>query len=161
MQVHNKAKGWNTGKSMTNENQMWEAKDKRISFQSLFSSLCELYKGTTPDESLVGDLEKMAYQLNTNLHKKYTYAETSMKPSYKASAYNSKPTNEGETCACGKPREYREGIKNGRKWRAMMCKDKKCTPIWLPNQKDIARANHEDAILEEAQQQFDEYGNPV
>ena len=54
---------------------MWEGRNKMISFQSIFSSLCDLYKSATPCEDLVADIEKMANDVNDRLHKKYAYEE--------------------------------------------------------------------------------------
>lgn len=98
--------------------------------------------------------EDLAYAINGRLHEKYTLEEKTMQPTYKATGYNSKPTKEGENCDCGLPREYREGIKNGKKWRAMFCKKKACKPIWLPNLKDMERSNFEDQLTDESNKQI-------
>jgi len=45
-----------------------ESTSKRISFQSIFSSLCNLYQGGKQDFS---QLEDMAYAINERLHIKY------------------------------------------------------------------------------------------
>lgn len=126
-------------------------KEKRIAFLSIFSSICRTGQIDT----------KTAGEITDNLFKKYPLEEKTM-PTYKATGYNSKPTAEGDTCACGLPREYREGIKDGKKWRAMFCKKKACKPIWLPNLKEMERAKAEDDMQDVANhQQFDEYGNPI
>jgi len=146
---------------------MWEAKDKRISFQSLFSSLCELYKGTTPDGVLVNDLEKMAYELNANLHKKYAYTEKPMTKNITVGkVVNQTGGVEIHPCpVCGKPmnRQYNKKNPKSPDWK---CSDSNCkftkaygggwrkgdyiTGDWDPKPEDLALANHQDAIDDEA-----------
>ena len=50
-----------------------ESTSKRISFQSILSSLCNLYQGGTYDFS---QLEDMAYTINNRLHTAYPCEET-------------------------------------------------------------------------------------
>jgi putative hemolysin len=64
---------------MNNESKMWEAKDKRISFQSLFSTLCGTKGGMALEE--IERIKKIAFDLNEELHAKYpTPAETTFQP---------------------------------------------------------------------------------
>jgi len=53
-------------------NNIWEQKDKRISYQSLFSTLATLYQNGTYDYK---QLSQMAYELNEDLHKRYPTPE--------------------------------------------------------------------------------------
>lgn len=98
-------------------------------------------------------IAEYAFKLNDELYAKYPF--TTMN-NYKPSTYGTKPTREGENCACGVPRMLKEGDKNGKKWRGMFCKNRKCDPIWLPNQREESKAKNEDSILEEANQQEDD-----
>lgn len=121
-------------------NQTDPNKDKRISFLSLYSTLAPI----------VEDAEKKAFELNERLYLKYPITM----PSYKPSKFNSKPTKEGENCACGLPREERRGIKNGKEWRGLFCKRKVCPVIWLPLNKDIDAANNQDSLDDEAHKTY-------
>ena len=59
------------------------SQSKKISFQSIFSSLCNLYQHITPAEDLVGELKQMAFDINDELHKKYPVevkTQTTMQP---------------------------------------------------------------------------------
>jgi hypothetical protein len=115
-------------------------KDKRISFLSIFSTI---YDNTHSAK----DWAKVAEDVNDLLYIKYPLTEEV--------ASKAKPV-EGEACACGIPREYREGVKDGRQWRAMMCKRKVCSPIWLPKvatKKESDRASFQDSIDADANSQ--------
>lgn len=113
-------------KNYSNEDiENFKAKDKRISFLSLFSSISK----NEPD--IIEATEK-AIQVNERLYKEYPLISTTMQPSYKPTGYNFKPTREGDNCPCGAPRVEKSGVKNGKEWRGMFCKFRKCAPIWLP-----------------------------
>jgi hypothetical protein len=155
---------------------------KRISFQSIFSSLCTLYQRTTPDDSLIADLEATAHDINKRLHEKYPFVESEL-PSQKVMNQQAKTTDGSgkvKICpvpGCGKPMVRQFNKKNAKApdWK---CSNKNCkfkkligggwaksdfiTGVWDEKEEDINCAKNEDDITDEANKQvFDEYGNPI
>lgn len=122
-----------------------ESTSKRISFQSIFSSLCTLHQGGQYDFS---QLEDMANAINGRLHQKYSVPE----------GIKSMPTNQPQEEKCGKcggPMRYKEGVKNGNKWRGQFCSNRNCkNVVWLPRT-DPDKARQEDDILDQSNQNYD------
>lgn len=63
---------------MENNNKMWEMKDKRISFLSIFSSLMESFNETMTGEYIderINTIKDRAFEINDELYKKYSIPE--------------------------------------------------------------------------------------
>jgi len=129
-----------------------EAKSKRISFQSIFSSLCNLYQHTTPADDLVADLEKMANDINKRLHTNYPQTTNTTAQAPKAQC---KPkfeaTGDYKCDFCG------ANLVKTKAGNAFRCPNWKkdgsgCKGTYVDPQK-IKQANYQDSIDEESHQQ--------
>jgi hypothetical protein len=154
---------------MENNNQIWEQKDKRISFQGLHGHLCQL-GGMTENE--IWELTK---KRNEELYQMYPF------PSEKTLASYQKPTgrpnnasgNDIKCAKCGADTKRKEGIKNGKKWVAHFCQNKECDAPNFESAKQTKKQYNEamagDRIDEEAHNQYKnehqdnygEYGEPL
>lgn len=136
---------------------------KRISFQSIFSSLCNLHQGGNFDFS---QLEDMAYNINERLHTKYPCEETPVQ-NQPATGDKQKPA---KCPKCGKFSIYHnKGIskKSGAPYENYKCSNKVCDYIqWVTLNYDQHRAQartksmSEDSSFEaNLQENYDEYPN--
>jgi len=150
---------------MENENKMWESRDKRISFQSIFSSLCGSYQGK--DAIVFSQLEDLAYAINGRLHEKYPAPTESTSFAQKLATTPNKAINSdnSEPCSkCGSPMKEKSGVKNGRQWSGSFCTNPNCKHVvWYPKQtrQQTVKSMTEDSNMEENNQRnYGQYGEP-
>lgn len=111
-----------------NQDKMWEQKDKRISYQSLFSTLATLYQGGKYDYNQISD---MAYELNEKLHKVYPTPDGVVSEKVEESGKD-------DVCPkCGARARYKDGYKNNKHWQGWFCVKDKTHVVWGPKKHDI------------------------
>ena len=166
---------------MTNDNQIWEQKDKRISFQGLHGHLCQL-GGMTENE--IWELTK---KRNEELYQLYPFpSETTTSAPKSFVGANRAIKSDIKACPkCGKPmnKQFNKKTEKSPDWK---CSDNKCkfnfqngqwvasqyiTSAWNDNPKDVARANYQDSVDDESHkqhyqnehpdQQYGEFGEPL
>lgn len=150
---------------MENNNQIWEQKDKRISFLSILHSLAILHQGQNLDDKKLADF---ATQLNDELYMKYPFPiDTSFLDNKRNSGAINAPGSV-KICPvpdCGSPmiRQLNKKNPKGPDWK---CSNKSCkfqkmigggwvksqfiTGVWDDKPENIDRAKAEDQILDEA-----------
>ena len=142
----------------TNEDiQSFHQKDRRISWLSIFSSLTKMFQGQSINQEKYNELIKMivetSYILNKRLYSEYDFPkELTQKPMQQP-----KRTDGGICPECGAEMVIKTGKKkDGSTWRGQQCPDKNCKHhreyLFLPNLKEIGRANNEDNMQDEANQ---------
>ena len=135
---------------MSNINEVFNQKDKRISFLSILHSLAILNQGGKVDAV---DLEAMAYGMTSKLFKTFPAPseEQSKTQPVSQSAHNS------EACPdCGGVMKEKSGVKNGRKWSGAFCQNPECKKvIWYPKQtkQQTIKSMHDDSDYEANQQE--------
>ena len=172
---------------METNNQIWEQKDKRISFLSILHSLAILHQGQNMDDAKLADF---ATKLNDTLYQKYPFPTDMAKTTPFTPKATTAPLNASgndiKACPkCGKPmnRQFNKKTEKSPDWK---CSDNKCkfnfqngqwvasqyiTSAWNDNPKDVARANYQDSVDDESHkqhyqnehpdQQYGEFGEPI
>lgn len=116
----------------------FQKKDRRISWLSIFSSLCNLFQKANGEVGLTPiEIEKIAYQINDELNIKYPMDEPEPFPS--KGLWRDPATS--KTCpVCGKPMnpQLEKRNPNSPDWK---CSDKNCkfqfdkeSKKWVPSQ---------------------------
>ena len=155
-----------------NINEIFNQKDKRISFLSILHSCAILHQGEKLDAV---DLEAIAYGMTNKLFKTYPAPNEEIVRDIKLRPIKSMNEPKGKICPvpdCGQPmiRQFNKKNPKAPDWK---CSDKNCkfkkaydggwmksefiTSVWDDKPQEIARANHEDSILEESNQIPEEY----
>jgi len=154
-----------------------ESTSKRISFQSIFSSLCNLHQGGKFDFS---QLEDIAHEINKRLHEIYPCEKTNLPPQSMMNQQAKEVDGFGKVkikiCPvpdCGQPmvRQYNKKNPKAPDWK---CSDKNCkykksysggwsksefiTGAWDEKEEDVRRAAREDSVTDEANNPPEEYG---
>lgn len=120
----------------------FQDKEKRISLQGFHRGICTI-QGMTEENAWI-----LANKRNEEMYQKYPFTSNT-------STFSNKPVRSpinasgNDLCPdCGAELKYKEGIKNGKKWRGQFCQNKDCKKVvWLPRkepQENIDRANFQD-----------------
>ncbi len=161
---------------MTDINEVFNQKDKRISFLSILHSCAILHQGEKLDAP---DMENIAYAMTNKLFKTYPAPgeETKGGPeAYQPKTMNNLPTGKGKICPvpdCGHQmvRQFNKKNPKAPDWK---CSDKNCkfskaydggwkrsefiTGAW--DEKDTTKERQADASYEESQQEnYEDYPN--
>jgi hypothetical protein len=139
-------------------------KEKRMIFENALKSYTTLIAGIGADNEMIHTLlgSKEAKELSELGITKFCYKKTEeVLKQYPFPSMPKETTSEVRCKKCGSATKNKTGVKNGKKWEANFCQNKDCgNPNWVSKtpytQHQEEEANRQDAIEDEASQQYDE-----